>query len=121
MSHKFHTGEAWRHFVNQLLSGAVSSCAEPKIAAEDRPPLQPASSSLRGFSSSLQQNRLRRAGAFHRTVGKNLHRTDKAGRRLPGGSANVCTSRARALDFFAHKARKNPNKLGQSAGASSRR
>src|SRR6266404_23131 len=104
------------------VAGVVAPCSheqEPKIAAEDSSSLHPASSPLRGFSSSLRQNCLDLVAESFRMAPRHSRKMGKAGRRLPGGSASVYTSRARALDFFAHKARKNPNKLGRSAGGSS--
>jgi hypothetical protein len=55
------------------------------------------------------------AEACLRLVGEKLHRRDKAGRVLRAASASACTSKARARDSFAHKARTNSNRLGRLA------
>src|SRR6266403_368989 len=57
-------------------------------------------------------------GAFPRTAGKNSRRMDKAGLALRDDSANACTSRARALDSFARKARTNSNRPARFVAAS---
>src|SRR5438105_7826057 len=72
-----------------------------------------------GFSSLAPLCLVGRAQECLRTVAENLRRTDKADRVLQEGNASVCTSRAMALGFFAHKARRNSSMLAQSAAASS--
>src|SRR5437762_11058619 len=63
---------------------------------------------------------LRFAEAYLRTDAENSHKMGKPDRRVRGDNANVCTSRARAQGFFAHKARTNSSKLARSADGSSR-
>src|SRR6266404_495564 len=106
------------------VAGVVAPCSheqEPKIAAQDSSSLHPASSPLRGFSSSLRQNCLDLVAESFRMAPRHSRKMGKAGRRLPGGSASVCTSKARARDFFERKAQTNSSIFARSAGASSRR
>ena len=70
-------------------------------------------------TSSSLQNRPCRAESNPRMADRNLHRTGKAGLRLWEDSANVCTSRARALDSFAHTVQRNSNMLARFVDGSS--
>ena len=50
-----------------------------------------------------------------RIPARTARKSDKPDRVWPADIANVCTSRARARDFFAHTARTNPSRLARSA------